>query len=138
MSQCPFDCKFSFQCQIFLETNSKLCASICNHGICNMGCSCYIFSFWLKIQMRSVVTFCGLWEAKLTSGKLCWAASTDQAPLWRNLLSCGGIAASWKGGTIYHSPKWKHSLNTNVFFSLCLIAERKSEKEMSKQRNSGV
>lgn len=53
------------------------------------------------------------------------------ASLWKNFLlqwDCSFLERV----AIYHSPKWKHSLDTNVFFFLCLITEEKSEKEMSK------
>lgn len=71
-----------------------------------------------------------------------WGRVSGQPSLTRALVKgplCPAVALRRVGkGAIYHSPKWKHSLNTNVFFSLCLITERKSEKEMSKQRSSGL
>lgn len=77
------------------------------------------------------------WKICVSHTLLPLKAASGQLSLWRNFL------LQWDHSllervAIYHSPKWKHSLDTNVFFFLCLITEGKSEKEMSKQWNSGV
>lgn len=74
---------------------------IYDHDSFNMRSSCYIFSFFFffywKYTWEQWILSAGSKRPSWRLGRLWWAASTVQAPLWRNLLSCSGIAASWKG-----------------------------------------